>query len=353
MRKWLVATVSCALALLVCEGLLSVFGGEIYDPPLFPGDVVPVHDDVADPWIGWKLSPAAAIEEATGEYRVTYHSNRQGFRSKRDFSPRSTHKLIAFLGDSYTFGSGVEDDETFADLIERKLDKTWCYNLGIGGFGVDQMWMTLRRYALPLHPDLVVVSFIRNDLDRSLSAYRLGNAWHEKPTFRLADGELVRMSVENRPPALWRLVYQKSRLYRLWRRLENSLSLRHAIGYRWRLNRAIFQAIRDDCRKAHVPLVVVYIPANRLSEAPLFKQEFADLGIDYLDLQPLLPADSSGFYYPRDRHLTAAGHRFTAEAISSFLSARGLLGRAAHHPALSPALFSARPPSRFFAAETR
>jgi len=317
------AALSCGVALLLAEGLLALWGGEIYDPPLFPGDVEPVHDDVADPWIGWKLSPRAAIREANGEYQVTYHSNRQGFRSKRDFVPGVSHKVIAFLGDSYTFGSGVEDDQTFADLVERQLDDTWSYNFGIGGFGVDQMWMTLRHYALPLHPDLVVVSFIRNDLDRSLSAYRLGNAWHEKPTFRLVDGRLVPMTVDNRPPALARWFYRESRLYRLWRRAESSLSLRYPIGYRWRLNRALFAAIRDDCRKAHVPLVVVFIPANRLSSAPLYQQEFAALGIEYLDLQPLLPADSSSFYYPRDRHWTAAGHRFAANAISSFLKARG------------------------------
>jgi hypothetical protein len=36
MRKWLLATLACSLALLLAEGLLAFLGGEIYDPPLFP-----------------------------------------------------------------------------------------------------------------------------------------------------------------------------------------------------------------------------------------------------------------------------------------------------------------------------
>ena len=246
--------------------------------------------------------------------------------SRRDFDLPAPGRLIAFLGDSYTFGSGVEDDETFANLLESMLPDTRSYNFGIGAFGIDQMWMTLRHYALPLEPDLVILSFIRLDLDRSLSAYRQDHVWRWKPAFKLSGGELVPMTLENRPGAARRFIHQQSRFYRLWRKLESSLSRRVAVGYRWRLNRAIFAAIRDECEQAGVPLVVVHIPINRRHPAPMFEREFADMGIEYLDLVSLLPADADTLYYPRDRHFTAAGHRFAADAMHRFLAARELVG---------------------------
>ncbi|MEM7588341.1 MAG: hypothetical protein AAF560_33445, partial [Acidobacteriota bacterium] len=181
----------------------------------------------------------------------------------------------------------------------------------------------LRHYALPLEPDLVILSFIRYDLDRSLSSYRRDHIWREKPAFRLLGGELVPMTRNSRPSAVGRWIQQRSRLHQLWRKTEHSLSRRHAIGYRWRLNRALFEAIRDDCLSADVPLLVVHIPINRRKPTPMFEHEFADMGIEYLDLTPLLPDDAGRLYYPRDRHLNAAGHQFAASAIQERLAAMG------------------------------
>ncbi len=323
--KLLLALASTAVAILLCELILWLFAGTIYPPPLYPGDARAVRDETFDPQLGWKLPPSATFPEVKDEYSVTYRSNRQGFRSGRDFTLSVPGRRIAFLGDSYTFGSGVEDDETFAAVLETQLEDTWCDNFGIGAWGIDQMWLALRHAALPLAPDAVVLSFIRNDLDRSLSSYRRDHVWRWKPAFRLSGGELVPMTADNRPGAVKRFVHQSSRFYRQWRKLEHSLSRRWAIGYRWRLNRALFAAIRDDCRRAGVPLLVVHIPVNRRKPAPMFERGFADLGVEYLDLTPRLPADADALYYPRDRHFNAAGHRFAAGEIHRVLVDRDLL----------------------------
>lgn len=312
-------------ALLIGEAGLALFGPEMIRPPLYPGDIEPFLDDRSNPHIGWTMTRNWVIPETTADYTVTYKSNHQGFRDTREFTANTPGRRIAFLGDSYTFGSGVTREETFAIRLERMLENTSCYNYGIGGFGVDQMWMTLRHYAMAAKPHLVVLSFIRHDLDRSLSAYWRGYAWKEKPAFRLVDGELVPMTIENRPSGLHRFLSKHSKLVGLWHRVENSLSRRWAIGYRWRLNRAIFEAIRDDCRDAGIPLVVVHIPINRRGPMPMLAREFDAMGITFLDLNPLLPPDADRLYYPNDRHLNAEGHRFTAEAIRDLLQAEGLV----------------------------
>ena len=323
-RKLLLALASTVLAALLCELILPLFGGTVYTPPFYLGEVEAERDATYDPLLGWKLPPEAVLTETREEYSVSYTSNAQGFRSQRDFTDPVKGRRIALLGDSYTFGSGVEDDETFAARLESLLEDTWCDNLGIGAFGIDQMWLALRHYALPLKPDLVILSFVRPDLDRSLSSYRKDHIWRWKPAFRLVGDRPVPMTMDNRPGPIRRFVHRESRLYRYWRKLENSFSRRSAFGYRWRLNRALFEAIRDECLEAAVPLVVVHIPISRRQPAPMFRREFAKIGIQYLDLGSLLPADGDALYYPHDSHFNAAGHRFAAEAIHQFLVARRL-----------------------------
>ncbi len=323
-RNLLLAAVSTAVAVLLCELILRLAGGNIYTPPYYPGEVETEPDATFDPDLGWKLPPSTVIRETRDEYSVSYTSNPQGFRSRRDYSRPVSGRRIALLGDSYTFGSGVEDDQTFGAVLESRLADTHCDNFGIGAYGIDQMWLALRHAALPLAPDLVILVFVRPDLDRSLSSYRKDHVWRWKPAFRLAGDALEPMTVDNRPGPVTRFVHRQSRLYRHWRKLESSLSRRLAVGYRWRLNRALFEAVRDDCRAAAVPLVVVHVPINRLKPVPMFEREFSEMGIDFLDLGPLLPEGGDALYYPRDRHLNAAGHRFAAEAIHRFLLERQL-----------------------------
>jgi hypothetical protein len=220
LRKGCLALLSAGLTLLALEALFALLGVLPPDPPLYPGERHAAEGSTVDPAIGWKMPPRAEAPESTDDYSVVYHSNRQGFRDPRDFE-RPTHKRrIAVLGDSYTFGTGVEEPETFARRLESGLRGVRTYNFGIGGFGVDQMWMTLRHNALGTHPDLVVLAFIRNDLDRALSAYRLGHHWLAKPAFKLEAGRLVPLTEADRPNAFWRWIELHSRLAELGRRVE-------------------------------------------------------------------------------------------------------------------------------------
>jgi GDSL-like Lipase/Acylhydrolase family len=320
----LLLLVATLLALAAAEGLLALFGLATPEPPIYPGERTVATGPTVDPLIGWKLPPNATVEESGVDYDVSYQANPQGFRSPQDFERATPRRRIVLLGDSYTFGTGVEQGQTFAARLEHALRRTRTYNFGIGGFGVDQMWRTLHHYALAVRPDVVVLAFIRNDLDRSLSAIRLGHDWLAKPTYRLDGEKLVPLTLENRPGALARWVSARSRLLELWRRVGYSVGWRFPVGYRWRLNRAIFAAVRDECRAAGVPLVVVHLPVNRRTPAPMLSEEFARLEIPFLDLTDHLPPDADALYFEHDPHFSPAGHRFAAEEIARFLVEQGL-----------------------------
>jgi len=323
-RRWLLPVTAAVFALVLGEALLALFGPAEPAPPIYPGEREVATGPTVDRLIGWKLPPNTAVEESAADYSVTYRSNPQGFRSPHDFDRPTPRRRIALLGDSYTFGTGVEQSETYAARLEHELRRTRTYNFGIGGFGVDQMWRTLHHYALEVQPDVVVLTFIRNDLDRSLSAIRLGHDWLAKPTYRLQGERLVPLTRENRPGPLARWIAHHSRLLELWRRVEHSLGWRFPIGYRWRLNRAIFAAVRDECRAADASLVVVHLPVNRRTPAPMLTDELARLEIPFLDLTDHLPRDADALYFEHDPHFSPAGHRFAAEEIARFLISEGL-----------------------------
>ena len=66
--------------------------------------------------LGWKLNKNAQVSHIlAGNFDVTYTTDGNGFRTTpaRPFSQIS----IYFFGDSFTFGHGVADEETFASII--------------------------------------------------------------------------------------------------------------------------------------------------------------------------------------------------------------------------------------------
>jgi len=294
-------------------------------PQLFPGDVQTEADPYADPHVGWKLEPSARIPEQQAEYSVIYQTNPQGFRSPYDFEQPKSERRIAFLGDSFTFGSGVADGETFVALIDEALRGAEVFNYGIGAFGIDQMWMTLRHYALKHEPDLVVLAFIRNDIERSMTAYRDGHIWRSKPTFTLDGGALRPLTAEDRPTSWWWRASRRLRLAELWRRTDASISRTHPWARHWRLNRALLAAMKAECDLAGVPFVVVHLPVNRRHDFPIIESEMAALGIPARDLAPLFPAESDALFYAQDHHFTVEGHRLTAELLLDFLGDEMLL----------------------------
>ena len=55
------------------------------------------------------------------EYSVSVETNNLGLRSDRKTDLQKTD--VAFFGDSFTFGHGVEKEERFSEIVEQKIKK--------------------------------------------------------------------------------------------------------------------------------------------------------------------------------------------------------------------------------------
>ena len=86
--------------------------------------------------------------------------------------PKNT-KRIAIAGDSFVFGFGVEENETFAKILERKLNENSkinyeVMNFGESAYGTEQEYFVIKDDVLKYSPDLIILAFSPNDLKENV-----------------------------------------------------------------------------------------------------------------------------------------------------------------------------------------
>ena len=76
--------------------------------------------------------------------------------------PISNGNGIAVLGDSHAMGWGVNDEETFSAILEKKIDRP-VYNLGVSGYGTIKKIIRLQKSDLVDLVDTVIIQYTYND----------------------------------------------------------------------------------------------------------------------------------------------------------------------------------------------
>jgi hypothetical protein len=124
------------------------------------------------------MQPRLNVRHVASEFSAQIQTDDLGYRkmSKENLAPD-----LLFLGDSFTFGHGVSDDQVFSEVFCTKRGAT-CLNLGRSGTNTfDQV--RLLRYGIDTHklrPKTVVVTMLAacwlgvagNDLGDNLAFYR-------------------------------------------------------------------------------------------------------------------------------------------------------------------------------------
>ena len=94
---------------------------------------------------------------------------------------------VLFYGDSF---AGCVARPCFQEILNAASDfsqQHYFLNYGVGGYGVDQIYLLLKN-SIPLYKNpIVVVSIMTEDLDRSLQSVRVG----QKPYFEVIGDQLV------------------------------------------------------------------------------------------------------------------------------------------------------------------
>ena len=139
------------------------------------------------PQLGWETIPRKTVSNE----KVTYTTNSLGMRSKEvDFS--KGHILL--VGDSVTFGLGVNNDETVSHYLGKINNDYQVLNLGVPGYGIGQYFLNLKRHIDQLNPKIIVlVIYTANDLNETRKGTRFGIS---KPFFSYNNGNLIYLNPE-------------------------------------------------------------------------------------------------------------------------------------------------------------
>lgn len=138
------------------------------------------------------FKPNCTFTERESEFIATYTINRYGQRGpdRPRVKPDGAFRIL-MLGDSFTEGSGVQDNETFSSLLEASLrdNDVWGGNVEVVNAGVRKYapiieYLYLKTDGLSFDPDLVIVNpnvtdliktdkfhqSVQNDTDGNLQA---------------------------------------------------------------------------------------------------------------------------------------------------------------------------------------
>lgn len=325
----------------------------------------------ADDELGWTLkSDDEGLLTNQIEFSTHVRTNALGMRGG---PPAGRHPGILGVGDSFMFGYGVEEDESFLAVAAERLGGE-ALNAGVPGYDVCQAVDLATRLLPRLAADAVVVSaFVGND-ER--------DAGEGRRRMVVRDGVFHEPGKQDRENSLRRRllhpIFVHSHLVRLIRfspltealetRLFGQASLRRrALGSLLstfedpppevvlagnRLTRDCLPRLRRLGEEARVPVLVVLIPeklqiypellAGEIASAGLSGRRFdpeaperrwlglaADAGIPALELLPALREDAAAgqtLYFRSDRHFNVAGCRHVGELLADAL--RDLLAKA-------------------------
>ena len=94
-------------------------------------------------------------------------TNELGYRD-RSIEEDTTKTNVLVIGDSFAAGHGLKStEERFSDLLEQKLgpDRYRVYNLGVSGSDTRDEAQRLAAY--PVKPDVVILQYFPNDIERA------------------------------------------------------------------------------------------------------------------------------------------------------------------------------------------
>lgn len=120
--------------------------------------------------------PCSEAHHKSSEFDITVKINSLGFRDYKYPIEKRKKKRIAVIGDSFTFGWGVNLQDCWVKITEKQLNEDGfdveILNLGKGGASPADYLQTTQKTIPLLKPDLVVVSVLQaNDLHQLIHAY--------------------------------------------------------------------------------------------------------------------------------------------------------------------------------------
>ena len=163
-----------SVSVVVVASVLTLLLGEVFVRFFAPTErLVPLNEVIQG--VTAQRPNISGVHVVPHTFDVSYTTNAQRFRAEKVFTPSpDAHDLrVAVLGDSFTFGWGANDDQSYPSrlelLLNRTLGPTEVLNAGVCGTGTgnEALWYDL--WVHRFHPNLVILTVVPNDTDDDLA----------------------------------------------------------------------------------------------------------------------------------------------------------------------------------------
>jgi len=280
-----------------------------------------------DPLLGWEQN-----------------ANRERLRGSQRSAKEPESTRIVAIGDSFTYGNEVADNENFAALLDADPGLQ-VFNMGVPGFGIGQAYLKYRHFGARRNPDVVLFGIYVDDYERTSMQFTSA----AKPGFAVIDDQLAVLGQPVPTP--------DTELARIARSLDERTLIIDAVKNLWlkattgaaaeraffantdRVVGKILSALSDSLSERQ-QLLIVHIPRAesftddadpfRLAMGERLLAIYARLGLRHVDLGAGFrntASDREGFadYYVHRPggsvgHLSPQGHRAAAALIRAALA---------------------------------
>lgn len=371
---------TCGVTLLLLEGAFR-FNYEPVRAEMNDFRLVQSSFFQRDEQLGWVPRPQVAGEHPYNGTMVPFHTNSRGWRD-RDYSIQKipgTSRIVV-LGDSYTWGYRVRDEDVYPKVLESLLEHVEVINLGVTAYATEQELLYFKREGLQYHPDIVLLAFCQNDFDeadgkvlrRALATTAVPNPVVAKKSEREPSGMFLSLKRWiNERSVLYSWIRDRINTNRMFVKFLVKIGLKGPLAGIEELDVNILPALKAapvslnplmESAKSHVlelrdllavqgiRLIVVLVPAPQSVDSELFAQSIAftrfepedfDLEqpyrlmedfarINHIELVNPLETfrrahhPSRSLYLVRDMHFSPKGHEVFAQEITRYL--RGSIG---------------------------
>ena len=363
--------------LLVISSLLFAFGiGEVALGLFFPQRTVNQYLQdrpamfLSNETLFMDLNPGFTGYLKEEEFKTDVSINALGYRQQEFRFDKSAQTRVLVVGDSFTFGYGVEEADGYVRVLERELIAANAslnievINAGVPAWWTDAYYLYLKTRGLALDPDVVILGlFMGNDIDARDARHAI---WSETDAaglplaitsdrVRIDNGRRVRVKRRARwvipvlrNSHLFQLLYTSGKnVGRLFSPKIQAETL-YQETYSAETEAIIVKvkklivAMATMTQAQNARFVVAMIPERKqvyndrgkgrqsldyAKPQRLFAKFFTQEHIEYVDLLPAAlaaAATDEPLYYTKDSHFTRAGYLVAGRELARGIIAMGV-----------------------------
>lgn len=255
-----------------------------------------------DPVFHHLYPPNIRVKEMFAGFETSFSTNSQGLRGKDPSiaKPDGTYRILVF-GDSFVFGTAVNDNQTFCRLLEESLNaaatgrRYEVINCGIVSYSPILEYLLLKEKMIAYSPDLVMLFYNFSDLQEDTVYAR--HARYDK------DGEIIACNpfyIDNHPDYLLLLQKRFHFFSFIYNKLSKSFNKMRILGFKKYLlsrprgksakelimQKPTIRSVEQDAffifRENTDAKVIDYYWKNSSAWLDKFKVYLSDRGVDFI-----------------------------------------------------------------------